>query len=102
MKKFMILLSYFGIGILLFASGIEVFLHKKTFAFWLKFVAHTFGWLIILFVLPVSLYNGLLKPLLADGTASTIAGVLVMIYAYAAGVFICWRQFLLRQKSKAT
>ena len=99
MKKWMIFLSYPGIGILLFITGIEIFQKKKPFDFWIKFCGATIGLTLLLIFLPLGLVSILLLPHIpAHSVWLDIVGGLELVYLYASGVFVCYRQLTMREQ----
>ncbi len=61
MKKWIMFLSYPGIGILLFITGIEIFRRKKPLDFWLRFWSVTVGLTFLLIFVPLGLVSVLLS-----------------------------------------
>lgn len=90
MKKHIIWLSFIGVGILFFSTGIEVFLKKKSFDFWMRFFGVAIGLLIILCVVPFIIIDIIGTPSVSSNISFfNTVGLLAVVYLYGAGVFIC-------------
>lgn len=100
MKKGIILLSYIGVGLMGSITGAERRAQKITNAFWYKFVFQTIGLLILLLMLPGFLYWRVIDPYMgSDDILRRGIEVLFSLYLYGSGVFICWWQVHLKEKS---
>ncbi len=100
MKKGIILLSYIGVGLMGGIIGAERQAKKVTNSFWYKFVFQTIGLLILLLAVPGCLYWGVIDPCINDDSVlRSVVEVLFSLYLYGSGVFICWWQVHLKEKS---
>lgn len=103
MKKWIMFLSYPGIGILLFITGIEIFRRKKPFDFWLRFLSVTMGLTLLLIFVPLGFVSILLLPRIPTHSVWVdIIGGLELLYLYLSGVFICHRQLVMREQFART
>lgn len=93
MKKYLALFSFLGIGILIFITGIELLMKKRTYSFWIKFFAQAFGWILLLYFLPILLVNIFVVPNLPQ---IEFLGIISALYFYGTGVLICSKLITLR------
>ncbi len=95
-KKYLALLSFPGIGLLIFITGFEMLMKKRTYSFWAKFFAQAFGWVILLYFVPIFLVNILIVPHLPQ---LGFLGIISAFYFYGAGVLICSKLITLRNNN---
>mgnify|MGYP001034132162 CR=1 FL=1 len=103
MKKWIMFLSYPGIGILLFITGIEIFRRKEPLDFWLRFWSVTVSLTFLLIFVPLGLVSVLLLPRIPVHSAWVgIIGGLELLYLYLSGVLICHRQLVMWERFART
>ncbi len=97
-RKLIVALSLLGSGGVLFMTGVEVFLRKRSFPFWLRFFGISIGLFLTLIGIPMLLCACLVFPNIPDGLASYIVATVLLIYLYIAGALICQKQCRMREE----
>lgn len=92
-KKYFALFSFPGIWILIFITGLETLMKKRTYSFWVKFFAQAFGCVVLLYFVPIFLVNILVVSSLPQ---LEFFGIISALYFYGTGVLICSKLITLR------